>query len=189
MTATGAADAALAAWETWKERNDVGSVDRGAKRLLPLVYRRLTELRVDDPDLGRLKDLYLHAWYRNQVKFRWAAEAVGRLREAGLDVMLLKGAALVGSPLPRRRSPPDGRRRPSGARRVRRSRARCACRAGLVAGHDCSTGGLPRRPACRGTCSPRRGDARPALERAPGSPAPTVRSGRPPSRRASAARR
>ena len=95
MAATGAADAALAAWETWKERNDVGSVDRGAKRLLPLVYRRLIELRIDDPDLGRLKDLYLHAWYRNQVKFRWAAEAVGSLREAGLDVMLLKGAALL----------------------------------------------------------------------------------------------
>jgi Uncharacterised nucleotidyltransferase len=96
VTATGAAGAALAAWETWKERNDVGRVDRGTKRLLPLVYRRLTELRIDDPDLGRLKDLYLHAWYRNQVKFQWGAEAVGSLREAGVDVMVLKGAALSG---------------------------------------------------------------------------------------------
>ena len=37
MTATGAAGAALAAWETWKERNDVGSVDRGAKRLAAVL--------------------------------------------------------------------------------------------------------------------------------------------------------
>jgi hypothetical protein len=96
VTATGAAGAALGAWETWKERNDVGRVDRGSRRLLPLVYRRLTQLRVDDPDLGRLKELYLRSWYRNQVKFNWAAEAVGRLREAGLDVMVLKGAALSG---------------------------------------------------------------------------------------------
>ena len=94
MTATGAADAALAAWEAWRDRNDVGRIERGAKRLMPLVYRRLAQLRADDPNLGRLKELYVHSWYRNQVKFQWAAEAAGPLREAGLDVMLLKGAAL-----------------------------------------------------------------------------------------------
>ena len=94
MAATGADDAALSAWKSWRQRNDLDRVDRGARRLLPLVYRHSTRLGVDAPDLERLKELYLQSWLRNQVRFRWAAEAVGALREEGLDVMVLKGAAL-----------------------------------------------------------------------------------------------
>jgi hypothetical protein len=68
--ATGASEAARAAWRGWQERNELDDVDFGAQRLLPLVYRHLVELGVDDPDLGRLKGLYRHSWYRNQIAFQ-----------------------------------------------------------------------------------------------------------------------
>jgi hypothetical protein len=94
VTATGAADAALSAWASWRQRNDVERVDRGTTRLLPLVYRHLTRLGLDAPDLDELEELYLQSWLRNQVRFRWAAEAIGALRGEAVDVMVLKGAAL-----------------------------------------------------------------------------------------------
>jgi hypothetical protein len=92
--AFGPADAVLARWRTWRAQNDLDSVDSGTKRLLPLVYRRLSHLEFEDADTGRLKGLYRHTWYRNQVRFHWAAGAAEVLREAGVEVMLLKGAAL-----------------------------------------------------------------------------------------------
>ena len=92
--AIGSPDVARAAWSEWQEQNELDDVDFGAQRLLPLVYRHLVELGVDDPDLGRLKGLYRRSWYRNQIVFRWAGEMLETLRAAGLETMLLKGAAL-----------------------------------------------------------------------------------------------
>lgn len=92
--ATGDLAAACAAWRGWQERNELDDVDYGAQRLLPLVYRHLVDFGIDDADIGRLKGLYRRAWYRNQIMFRWAAEALESLRAARLETMLLKGAAL-----------------------------------------------------------------------------------------------
>jgi hypothetical protein len=92
--ATGASEVARAAWKGWNARNELDGVDDGAQRLLPLVYRHLVDLGIDDPDLGRLKGLYRRSWYRNQIVFRWAGEVVESLRVAGHETMLLKGAAL-----------------------------------------------------------------------------------------------
>jgi hypothetical protein len=92
--AAGEQEQALSAWREWTERHRLDAVDEGAQRLLPLVYRRLVALGVDDPHLGRLKGLYRRAWYRNQILFRHAASALAELQGAGLETMLLKGASL-----------------------------------------------------------------------------------------------
>ena len=92
--ATGGSAAVRPAWRRWRERNELDDVDYGAQRLLPLVYRHLVDLCVDDPDLGRLKGLYRRTWYRNQIVFRWTGEALETLGAAGVETMLLKGAAL-----------------------------------------------------------------------------------------------
>ena len=80
--------------EELAEQNELDDVDDAAQSLLPLVYRQLVDLCVGDPDLGRLKGLYRRAWYRNQIVFRWADEALATLHTAGLETMLLDGAAL-----------------------------------------------------------------------------------------------
>ena len=85
---------ARAAWKAWQARNRLDDVDPGAQRLLPLVYRHLEDELAEDPDLGRLRGLYRRSWYRNQIVFRWAGQALESLGSVGLETIALKGAAL-----------------------------------------------------------------------------------------------
>jgi hypothetical protein len=86
---------AVAAWEAWGRVADVDGADPGSQRLFPLVYRRLAAAGVDDPRLAKLKGVYRFSWSRNQLLFHQGAAAVRALREAGIDTLLLKGAALA----------------------------------------------------------------------------------------------
>jgi hypothetical protein len=85
---------ALDAWERWKASTDIDRIDRGSHRLLPLVYRMLEREGVADPLLARLKGVYRHTWSRNQLMLHALAGGVRALQEAGLEAMILKGAAL-----------------------------------------------------------------------------------------------
>ena len=87
-------DDALRAWARWSEQVGLDAAERASQRLLPLVYANLRRLGADDPELPRLKGLYRHAWYRNQLLFRRVAEVVRRFREAGVETLVLKGIAL-----------------------------------------------------------------------------------------------
>lgn len=87
-------DAARLAWERWKSIDDLDELDAGAQRLLPLLYRRLVALGVDDPALPRLKGVYRRSWYHNQRLFHRVGAALGDLEAAGVPTMVLKGAAL-----------------------------------------------------------------------------------------------
>lgn len=88
-------DSALAAWEQWKQRVDFGTIDNPSQKLLPLVYRRLTDLGLSDPLLGRLKGYYRLTWYKNQQLFHQAAPVLGSLAKAGIPSLALKGPALA----------------------------------------------------------------------------------------------
>jgi Uncharacterised nucleotidyltransferase len=86
---------ALAAWERWRGRLDFDDVDHGSTRLLPLVYRNLGPSSFDAEVAGRLKGLYRRSWSHNQLIFKRAAEAIGSLREAGIETLVTKGASLA----------------------------------------------------------------------------------------------
>ena len=88
-------DAALAAWERWRERVEFDDVDHGSARLLPLVYRNLGPADLDPEVAGRLKGLYRHAWSNNQLIFKRAAEAIAVLEGAGIKTLVTKGASLT----------------------------------------------------------------------------------------------
>lgn len=87
-------DEATGAWAAWQAQVGLDQADYASQRLLPLVYRNLQRLGAGDPELPRLRGLYRHTWYRNQLLFRTAGEVVARLREAGIDTLALKGIAL-----------------------------------------------------------------------------------------------
>jgi hypothetical protein len=88
-------DDAVEAWERTKHvADDVRRVDRATYRLLPLLYRNLERLGVDDPLMGTLKGVYRHSWYCNQRLFHEAAEAIRALEAGGVETMVIKGAAL-----------------------------------------------------------------------------------------------
>ena len=70
-------------------------VDSGTYRLLPLLWTRVRDLPAAEPLEGRLRGIYRHSWVARQQLVRHVAPALGVLREAGVPLLLLKGAALT----------------------------------------------------------------------------------------------
>lgn len=69
--------------------------DAETHRLLPMVYRRLAQLGVEDPELPRLKGLHRHAWYQNQLNLSRLAPFLMHLEGAGIRTMVIKGVPLA----------------------------------------------------------------------------------------------
>jgi hypothetical protein len=89
---------ALEAWREWRRAEpDLDQIGRGSYRLLPLAYSNLGPRLSDDPDAGRLKGIYRRSWAMNQLGLRVGGEAIEALRATGLEVLALKGAALIAS--------------------------------------------------------------------------------------------
>lgn len=86
---------AVDAWHQWRAGADIDRLDPGSFRLLPLLYRNLHTHQVEDPWMGKIKGIYRATWYRNQMRFRTAADLLRALHDAGIQTMILKGAALA----------------------------------------------------------------------------------------------
>jgi hypothetical protein len=89
---------ALDAWKEWRACVDIDDIDRldsGSYRLLPLLYRNLNNQGVQDPLMMRLKGVYRLTWYKNQMLFHTMANLLRSFRDAGIETMALKGAALT----------------------------------------------------------------------------------------------
>jgi Uncharacterised nucleotidyltransferase/Sulfotransferase family len=69
--------------------------DAETHRLLPLVYRRLVQFGVEDPELPRLKGIHRRAWYQNQINLSRLAPFLTLLQEAGIPAMVIKGVPLA----------------------------------------------------------------------------------------------
>ncbi len=63
--------------------------------MMPLVCRNLLAHGVDDPDLETLKSVYRHQWAANHHRLHRAGVALRALEAAGVETMVLKGAALA----------------------------------------------------------------------------------------------
>lgn len=86
---------ALAAWEEWKAGVDIQRLDVGSYRLLPLLYRNLSLHGVNDPLMATFKGVYRNTWCKNQLLFNKVSSVLRAFHEAGIQTMLLKGAALT----------------------------------------------------------------------------------------------
>jgi hypothetical protein len=87
---------AVEAWRKWESAIDWdGHLDHGSFRLLPLTYRNLKQLGVRDPIMGKLKGIYLKAWYENQRLFFEASKILTYLHNEGIQTMVLKGIPLA----------------------------------------------------------------------------------------------
>ncbi|HRZ75856.1 MAG TPA: nucleotidyltransferase family protein [Bacteroidales bacterium] len=86
---------AILAWQAWQQAFDLKDpLDAGSYRTLPLLYRNLSRVLPQEPLLPKLKAAYRQSWYRNQQVLHRGLPALRLLRGAGIEVMLLKGAAL-----------------------------------------------------------------------------------------------
>lgn len=93
VAATGGADRALAAWRDWRARVDFERLPDETVRLVPLLYRSLSRLGVAAPELARYASVYRHSWARNRLAFQAGARVIERLADAGIETIVLKGAA------------------------------------------------------------------------------------------------
>lgn len=85
---------AQASFREWSERTDLFFLEDGLSTLLMLLPDRLARWRIDYPDAHRLRGIVRYHWVRHQI-FRRELRIVARqLQEAGVDILLLKGAAL-----------------------------------------------------------------------------------------------
>ncbi|HEU5439333.1 MAG TPA: nucleotidyltransferase family protein [Ktedonobacterales bacterium] len=90
-------EAAVKAWEHWSAAVDLDELglDLGSYRLLPLLYRNLSACGVTGGPLERLKGIYRLTWSKNHLLLRRIAPVLRALREAGIQPLVLKGAALA----------------------------------------------------------------------------------------------
>ena len=82
-------------WETWKTMVTLEEADTASLELSPLLYQNLSQNRIDDDTIDKLKGYFRHTWYNNQMLFRAAEQIVGCFEKAGIRVMFLKGPALI----------------------------------------------------------------------------------------------
>jgi hypothetical protein len=89
-------DEAVDAWRSWRERGgEVEGLEKEPFRLLPLIYRNLSRIGADEPDLPSLKAAYRFCWGTSQRLIERAAGALEALEAAGLETIVAKGAALA----------------------------------------------------------------------------------------------
>lgn len=85
-------------WEQWQRHANVHGCDSESARLLPLVYGQRAVL-FDGPDgsgwMEVAADAYRRTWARNELIMRSARDAGALLVGAGIDVMPVKGLALL----------------------------------------------------------------------------------------------
>ncbi len=84
---------AAQAWQRWLAREQIERADAGSRRLFPLVWRNLSRLSPDAPQLDALKPVYLSTWVENGQLFRQGFGMTRTLGEAGIATCVLKGVA------------------------------------------------------------------------------------------------
>jgi hypothetical protein len=85
--------AARDAYDAWRAQADLATLDRASQRVLALLAERLDGQ--DDAVAAKVRRIARFTWLRTQVLIEHTAPAVHALQEAGVPVMLNKGAAVL----------------------------------------------------------------------------------------------
>jgi hypothetical protein len=86
---------AMISWREWLSRSDLNRLDAGSRNLLPLVYYNLQQMGASDPELKKLKGVMRLNWTQNQLRLARCKSLLQALHNAGIPILLLKGAALL----------------------------------------------------------------------------------------------
>jgi hypothetical protein len=94
QAAFGEGEQAVAAYRGWRSRVALDDIDFGAFRVLGQLVRTASRLDVGDPEIGRIRGALKHTWLNNMMRSRALAAALTTIEQAGIDAMVIKGAAL-----------------------------------------------------------------------------------------------
>jgi hypothetical protein len=92
-------ESAIAAYRRWAAQVDVDSLDGGSQRMLPLLASNLGRLGVEDELIPALHGHRRQSLAANAHTIAGTREALRALAAAGIETLVLKGAALVASGL------------------------------------------------------------------------------------------
>lgn len=87
-------DEARQSWEAWVQQTDFDQIDSASFRMVPLLYRNLQELGITHPLMERMKSVYRHTWYRNQLISHRVIKLVTLFQSEDIEVMVFKGIAI-----------------------------------------------------------------------------------------------
>lgn len=88
-------DVGLAAWQRIRDGVDLARLPDGHARLAPLVYETLSQAKVDEPLVAEFAKTRLVRWALVRLLVDAVSAVVADLIAEGIDVMVLKGAALA----------------------------------------------------------------------------------------------
>lgn len=83
------------AWEAWRRSGSLFGSDPASNHLLPLMLPRLESWGGFKADCRQIVGLVRYYWLFQQVLKRGLESALGTCADAGIDTLLLKGAALA----------------------------------------------------------------------------------------------
>lgn len=86
---------ALQSWNEWRRKVNIDVIDYGSHRMIPQLYRNMQRHGVKDPLMDRMKGVYRYYLYKNEILLHRVASLVAALEDAGIQTMVLKGAALI----------------------------------------------------------------------------------------------
>ena len=86
---------ALGAWKAWRAANSLDASDRPSRRLMPAAYKNLRDAGLSDVELAPLAQAYEKTRTGNQQKLDAARPVFEALAAAGIELLVLKGAALT----------------------------------------------------------------------------------------------
>jgi hypothetical protein len=87
-------DRARRTWDAWRSQVTPEIVTDAEAWLLAAAYRPLRRLGAADPMVSLAGGVYRRAWYVNQLALKRGADVIADLRAAGVEVIVLNGAAL-----------------------------------------------------------------------------------------------
>jgi hypothetical protein len=82
-------------WRVWRALEDIEHLDESSNRLVPLLFRQAERAGLIDAEMGRLRGIYRYQWCRNQLMLSELRRVIAVLQQASIEVILLKGAALI----------------------------------------------------------------------------------------------
>lgn len=85
---------AVAAYRRWRSMVALEEIDFSAFRVLGQLVKTSSRLDISDPQIGRINGALKHTWLGNLMRTRALAAALTVLDQAGIETMVIKGAAL-----------------------------------------------------------------------------------------------
>jgi len=82
------------AWAEWREKISGGQVDDKSRQLFPQVYWNIKRQNIEQTEIEPFIEEYRRVKLKNSLLFQAVRNPLQALVEAGIPVMLLKGAAL-----------------------------------------------------------------------------------------------